>query len=295
MTNSEIDTQMSLRVKTERKVTREILELIQLAEHQRLPLELGFRDTYDWLIRGHGYSGGAANRRIQASRLLSELPEIACKVENGSVNLTTLWQAQKSIRAQQKSTGKKVTVLEKKAALAKIEGKTSEVSERELNTLFPEGVKSGEKTIHKRDGGLGISIELTQEEAQELRRARELLSHAIPGASFGQVIARLAKDFNERKDPLRKDLVTTPQRITTALKRRQVIQKSFGACSFTDPSTGRRCGSRYQLEIDHIVPRAKGGSDDPHNLRCLCRKHNQLMAEIEFGREFMDLRRPTPP
>src|SRR4051812_4558889 len=107
MTNLEIDSKMSGLVKTERKITREILELILLAEHQRLPLERGFKDTYDWLIRGHGYSGSAANRRIQAARLLRELPEVAEKVQNGQVNLTTLWQTQKAIRAQQKATGRK--------------------------------------------------------------------------------------------------------------------------------------------------------------------------------------------
>src|ERR1035437_9848128 len=113
MTKQEVDMQMATRVKTERKITREILELVQLAERQRLPEERGFRNTYDWLIRGHGYSGGAANRRIQASRLLREIPDVAMKIENGTLNLTTLWQTQKTIRAQQKSTGRKVTVSEK--------------------------------------------------------------------------------------------------------------------------------------------------------------------------------------
>lgn len=284
MTNLEIDSQLALRVKTERKITREILELISLAEHQRLPQERGFKDTYDWLIRGHGYSGGAANRRIQASRLLHEVPEIAGKVENGNLNLTTLWQTQKAIRAQQKVTGQKVTASEKQEAVNKIEGKTSEAAERELHTLFPAGAKSGEKTIYRRNGGLGVFVELTEEESKEFERARELLSHALPGASFGQVIARLAREFNNRRDPLRKvHLAATPQRST--------IQWANGACSFTDPVTGRVCGSRYQIEIDHIVPKAMGGGDEPGNLRCLCRKHNQLMAEIEFGREFMDRRR----
>jgi 5-methylcytosine-specific restriction endonuclease McrA len=32
----------------------------------------------------------------------------------------------------------------------------------------------------------------------------------------------------------------------------------------------RRCGAMYRLEVDHIVPRRLGGSDDPSNLRTLC-------------------------
>jgi len=45
---------------------------------------------------------------------------------------------------------------------------------------------------------------------------------------------------------------------------------------------GKICGSTYQLQIDHIFPKALGGSDDIHNLRILCRTHNNLMAE-KFG------------
>ena len=52
---------------------------------------------------------------------------------------------------------------------------------------------------------------------------------------------------------------------------------------FLDPTSGQSCGSTYQVEVDHIVSRALGGSDDVNNLRCLCRAHNQLMAEVKLG------------
>jgi len=34
------------------------------------------------------------------------------------------------------------------------------------------------------------------------------------------------------------------------------------------------CGDWHDLTIDHIVPRSKGGTDDPGNLRVLCRSCN---------------------
>jgi 5-methylcytosine-specific restriction endonuclease McrA len=54
-----------------------------------------------------------------------------------------------------------------------------------------------------------------------------------------------------------------------------------------NPATGKVCGSRYQVQIDHVIPKAFGGSDDPENLRPLCRQHNLLMAERVFGEHFM--------
>lgn len=35
------------------------------------------------------------------------------------------------------------------------------------------------------------------------------------------------------------------------------------------------CGSRKQLEIDHVVPRSAGGTDQISNLRTLCKKDHK--------------------
>ncbi len=37
-----------------------------------------------------------------------------------------------------------------------------------------------------------------------------------------------------------------------------------------DESTCQLCGHVGYCEVDHIVPRVRGGNDDPSNLRCLC-------------------------
>lgn len=41
------------------------------------------------------------------------------------------------------------------------------------------------------------------------------------------------------------------------------------------------CGKAGRLEVDHIVPRSQGGTDDPANLRTLCRKcHGKRHAKV---------------
>ena len=49
-----------------------------------------------------------------------------------------------------------------------------------------------------------------------------------------------------------------------------------GCCSYVDRHTGRRCGSRFFLEIDHIVPVARGGGAEPANLRLRCSAHHRF-------------------
>ena len=59
-------------------------------------------------------------------------------------------------------------------------------------------------------------------------------------------------------------------RYIPAAVRREVWRRDGGCCSYVDPHSGRRCGSRFLLELDHIVPFALGGSAEPGNLRVLC-------------------------
>ena len=58
--------------------------------------------------------------------------------------------------------------------------------------------------------------------------------------------------------------------------RREVWRRDGGCCSYVDPYSGRRCGSRFLLELDHIVPFALGGSAEPTNLALSCAAHHRL-------------------
>ena len=48
--------------------------------------------------------------------------------------------------------------------------------------------------------------------------------------------------------------------------RREIYERDAYRC--------QECGDWHDLTIDHIVPRSQGGSDDPNNLRVLCRSCN---------------------
>lgn len=62
-----------------------------------------------------------------------------------------------------------------------------------------------------------------------------------------------------------------------------VWRRDEGRCMFTAPD-GVRCSARNRLEFDHIRPWSLGGaSDDPANIRLLCRAHNLRSARKVFG------------
>lgn len=71
---------------------------------------------------------------------------------------------------------------------------------------------------------------------------------------------------------------TARSRYVAISRKRQVLRRDGGRCSFTDSATGQRCGSTHFLQIDHVLPYSSGGSSrDTENLRLLCGPHNRLM------------------
>jgi hypothetical protein len=73
----------------------------------------------------------------------------------------------------------------------------------------------------------------------------------------------------------------------TAKVRRDVTARDGASCSWVGPD-GKRCGSTWQLEFDHVVPAALGGEASAGNGRIRCRAHNLLHAEQVFGKELMN-------
>jgi hypothetical protein len=78
-----------------------------------------------------------------------------------------------------------------------------------------------------------------------------------------------------------------PARYIPSDVRRIVLARDGARCTWRGPD-GTRCNCRAWLELDHIIPRSLGGSNDPANIRLLCRFHNRLAAEQAFGRRTIE-------
>ncbi|HVM29559.1 MAG TPA: HNH endonuclease [Candidatus Limnocylindrales bacterium] len=64
-----------------------------------------------------------------------------------------------------------------------------------------------------------------------------------------------------QRNPRDRSLIATDRRAWSRLRAR-IIVRDKGMC--------QSCGAANAAEVDHIVPRSKGGGDEPHNLQLLC-------------------------
>lgn len=123
-------------------------------------------------------------------------------------------------------------------------------------------------------------------------QARDLLRHRFPAAAMEDIIgdalrrlveAELSTRCSKRpRNPNGQGGESTTRYIPKWVED-IVWRRDGGRCAFLGPE-GHRCGETAWLELDHILPWARGGrSDDPANIRLLCRAHNQSEAVRHFG------------
>ncbi|GEJ59102.1 HNH endonuclease [Anaeromyxobacter diazotrophicus] len=129
----------------------------------------------------------------------------------------------------------------------------------------------------------------------KLAAARDALSHAQPGAST-EAVLEAALDLLLAAQDKKRALVKKPRaapprpsadpRHVLAEVKRAVWKRDGARCQWRMASGGI-CGSTTRLQLDHVVPVARGGASTVENLRVCCAFHNQLAAREEFGPKHM--------
>jgi 5-methylcytosine-specific restriction endonuclease McrA len=137
---------------------------------------------------------------------------------------------------------------------------------------------------------------------EDLDTLKSLLAHKVPDGDLAAVLHEAIRCAIE-KHGKRKGAVAPARKAnrsaapvarrndsTSAIPaevRREVWTRDGGRCAWI-AADGRRCNSRWKLELDHIHPAALGGPSTVENLRIACRPHNLLHAEQTYGREHME-------
>jgi hypothetical protein len=67
-----------------------------------------------------------------------------------------------------------------------------------------------------------------------------------------------------------------------AATRDAVFARDKCRCTYIG-ANGKRCAATHHLQIDHVIPYARGGTNAIDNLRLLCERHNKKEAERVLG------------
>jgi len=368
--NQELIDKLQSLARLEKKTTAEIVEVIAEVDRRKLFLDLGHTSLFSYLTAELGYTPASAQRRIDAARMLSSVPEMKCDIESGALNLMQISVVSQSLRQKKKENPKaSIGVREKRELLEQVKGLDLMKTQRLVCEALDLNVQVQERKSIQKDESLRVELTLSKCQQEKLQLAREILSHKHPSLSWAELFSVLAEEFIKLRDPRREPKRRDPRRdprksqnqkenpgelsqrlasieiaaaeraehdpslasptklaaepmnakekfemmqtnesadagskmevkqtqklnsrmeaaanqIELGYKRKPIplavkreIHQRGQHCQWRDPITKRKCGSRFQLEVDHLRPVCKGGKNHKENLQILCDVHNRL-------------------
>jgi len=298
-----LDQKLKSLVASERKITHEILLLIQTLDITQSFRELGYASLFEYLVREIGYSEGSAQRRISSARLMKQVPQIANDLKSGKLNLTQVSLVQVAIRQEEKAQSQKISFEKKTEILEKLKSKSTFEAQKILKDNLPAFEIPKPKAIPAGDDKVHVTLQFSESDWEKVQSLMSHFSHTIPDQKIESLLlywqAQVEKKKQKQVQKLKSSDVLPPLRrwkqspgeqarkaqntrsyISKAI-RLQVRQQAKDQCEFTSMVTGRRCEAKQFLEIEHRRPVSKGGTNALENLRVFCRSHNAFEAKVQ--------------
>jgi 5-methylcytosine-specific restriction endonuclease McrA len=273
---------------------------------------------FEYATRELGYSESAAGRRIACARAITRFPLALLLLESGEITFCSLSMIASSLTETNAEAiltqlrGKNLR--ETEYLKAQHQSPTSPVRERVTPVRVKPPAPLGEERVRVAGPPESLPVRNPDEPAmlykisfladdqwmQAVNTLKDLVSNAIPAPSLEAALKHAVDFYIETHHPkqrqARRESRTTEvksepkgeatSRHIPAAIADQVFVRDQGQCTYVSPG-GVRCRAKSNLEIDHEIPFAMGGPSSLENLRLLCRAHNALHAQKQFGAEFI--------
>jgi hypothetical protein len=292
-----------------------MLRHLREMDRRHLAERRAYPSLFEYCVRELRLSEGDAIRRIRVARLCARFPTIYGCLGRGLLTLATAALIEPHLtRANRRKllhAAWGLRTREVEALVASI-APAQEPPERTRFLGYPPDEPDRIETVTVAPGEPAAAEEIIPVSQRVLfsftgderllasvERAKELLmnKHGDPDyeAVFTEAVGALLDKLDPERRPGKKctgrpagDPEGRRSRVPPSWVKRTVWARDSGYCTFR-AKDGARCRSRAGLQYDHIIPWAFGGrSDDPANIRLLCRTHNQLEARFALGDDVMD-------
>lgn len=287
-------------VESERKITANVIKHLFEINRRRLYLARGYDSLFTMLTKKYRYCNATAMLRVNAVRLMNDVPVVIEKIESGEMPVTVVANIQSFLNSEAKID----RAYSKEAKLELVEtclGKSVLEVQKEFVRRNPE-IEKRESVRAVSEDRVRVSHSMSNELEEKLQRIKVLWSQVDPNMTREMLIDRMAEITLEKIDPIRKAArsrrrastsqnevrvpeVKTEQQESQAPSRTRyiaaetshavVLENGGRGCDFVDAQTGKRCGSKFQLQKDHVVLWSKGGTNETSNLQMLCASHNR--------------------
>ena len=279
---TELDLRMKTLAQKERDLLHEVLLTIKEIDSRKTYLELGFSSLFEYLVQGIGYSEGSAQRRIDAARLLKEIPQMAEKIQSGEIKLNQISMVQKAARDVFKNQSVKVTAQDKLDLLQTIATKNHFESQKEIASYFDLPVIEATRQKVQADESVRVELTLSKEAFEKLKQAQEHLSNSVSSGDLAVFLEYVCDKIIKQKTTTRASTATVAVKSLSQVLKKKVLMTQT-CCQYKSPITGKICGTKWFRQVDHKQSKWANGQNETENLQTLCAQHNNLKYRKEAG------------
>lgn len=293
LTNAQLIAELCSLAEAERVHVIKILTRLVEMGRRELAQETGYSSLFMFCVRKLRFSEATAFRRTKAAEACARFPRLLELIEAGDLHVAGV-----------AAIADHLTEQNHEGLIRQAKGASRREVERLVAGLSPQIAKPAERTrivavAPKTADELNLepaapptvelrtehSFTFSDESEAKLQRARDLLRHKFPMGGVEEILDAaldaLLKTLEDTDKPRPDSAPRPPEKQTRHIPewvKRKVRARDGNCCAYVGPD-GTRCGERGFLEFDHIVPWSQGGSsDDPDNIRQVCRSYNQWRA-----------------
>ena len=282
LSDDQLLSETSTVVASERRITADAIKHFYEINRRKLHLQLGYGSLFEMLRNKYGYCEATAQLRKNAVYLMQDVPDVIEKIESGVMPVTVAANIQSFLYAE-KRLDRAYSPEAKAELIETCIGKSVRDVQKEFARRNPDFEKR-ESIKQVTEDRVRVSHSISNELEDKLQRIRRLWSHIDPNMSRETMLDRMAELTLDQIDPLRKAKraenrkvkTATAQTITeTSLRAPEVgvtryiearhshevyLKNADRGCDFVSETSGQRCGSKFQLQRDHIKPLSQGGA-----------------------------------
>ena len=242
-------------------------------------------------------------------RIIKEIPEVEAKLNSGALSLSNLSQVSSFFREAKSLDPKRVLQKpEKLAVIAKLENKSTREAQKELLNLQPKAALPKERERIVSEDFSEVRFLMSEKLKAKLEEVRSLLGPRGASMNYAELFEELSeigltalkeKRFGKKRMQVNTEPEKTPPvpKSSTAVSAPQVNKKKNSHYISRkikyqvwnrDKGQCKVCGTKRNLNYDHLKPAAFGGKSILENLRLLCFSCNQRAGIRSFGVEKME-------
>lgn len=279
----------------ERVAVVDMIGCLMEIQRRELHLREGFPNLFEYCVVRLRYSEGSAGRRLAGVRIAQRFPEVLGDLREGRLSLAVISRIEPFLGRSDardilaRACGMRRQALDEMLGSLPDQRPPLPCPEEEqplpVLPLQSTPVAAPRTWSHPEPPRDPVSIALEAPPAlrEKLERLKGLLGFRLRTDRLEELVEWLADEALRRLRPAAKRrLAKRKTRRVPHAVRQEIWRRDGGCCAYQAPD-GTRCTANRRLQYDHIRPWALGGpSDDPANIRLLCRAHNLLLARKLF-------------